>query len=142
MDEHGALIQDLRDRLQASEFYRWAGIELVDASAGTGGDRVRGRSAASQPAGSGARRDARRRSRTPRWVWRSGPSSSPAGGMSRSSSGSSSCHRDDPGQIIAHGRSVKIGSQLGSPEADVVDPGGGAGQRALDALGDEGTASG
>ena len=34
MDEHGTLIQDLQDRLQGSEFYRWAGVELVDASPG------------------------------------------------------------------------------------------------------------
>jgi uncharacterized protein (TIGR00369 family) len=34
MDEHEALIAELRDRLQDSEFYRWAGVEVVDASAG------------------------------------------------------------------------------------------------------------
>ena len=34
MDEHEALIESLRDRLQGSEFYRWAGVELVDASPG------------------------------------------------------------------------------------------------------------
>lgn len=34
MDEHEALITSLRDRLQDSEFYRWAGVELIDASPG------------------------------------------------------------------------------------------------------------
>jgi uncharacterized protein (TIGR00369 family) len=34
MDEHEALITSLRDRLQDSEFYRWAGVEVVDASPG------------------------------------------------------------------------------------------------------------
>jgi uncharacterized protein (TIGR00369 family) len=34
MDEHEALIAELRDRLQDSEFYRWAGVEVVDASPG------------------------------------------------------------------------------------------------------------
>ena len=34
MDEHEALIDDLRGLLRSSEFYRWAGVELVDASPG------------------------------------------------------------------------------------------------------------
>ena len=34
MDEHEALIASLRDRLQDSEFYRWAGVEVIDASPG------------------------------------------------------------------------------------------------------------
>jgi uncharacterized protein (TIGR00369 family) len=34
MDEHEALITSLRDRLQDSEFYRWAGVEVIDASPG------------------------------------------------------------------------------------------------------------
>jgi len=34
MDEHEALITNLRDRLQDSEFYRWAGVEVIDASPG------------------------------------------------------------------------------------------------------------
>jgi len=34
MDDREALITDLRDRLQDSEFYRWAGVEVTDASPG------------------------------------------------------------------------------------------------------------
>ena len=34
MDEGADLIRELRERLQGSEFYRWAGIELTDASPG------------------------------------------------------------------------------------------------------------
>jgi uncharacterized protein (TIGR00369 family) len=34
MDEREALITSLRDRLQDSEFYRWAGVEVIDASPG------------------------------------------------------------------------------------------------------------
>lgn len=34
MDESGNLLQDLRDRLSASEFHTWAGMEVVEASAG------------------------------------------------------------------------------------------------------------
>ncbi len=34
MDEHVALIRELRERLQGNEFYRWAGIELTDAAPG------------------------------------------------------------------------------------------------------------
>jgi uncharacterized protein (TIGR00369 family) len=34
MDESGKLLQDLRDRLSASEFHTWAGMEVVEASAG------------------------------------------------------------------------------------------------------------
>ena len=34
MDEHETLITSLRDRLQDSEFYRWAGVEMIDASPG------------------------------------------------------------------------------------------------------------
>ena len=34
MDDRETLITDLRDRLQDSEFYRWAGVEVVDASPG------------------------------------------------------------------------------------------------------------
>lgn len=34
MDDHETLITDLRDRLQDSEFYRWAGVEVTDASPG------------------------------------------------------------------------------------------------------------
>jgi uncharacterized protein (TIGR00369 family) len=34
MDEHEALITRLRERLRDSEFYRWAGVEVIDASPG------------------------------------------------------------------------------------------------------------
>ena len=34
MDEGADLVRELRERLQGSEFYRWAGIELTDASPG------------------------------------------------------------------------------------------------------------
>ena len=34
MDDRETLITALRDRLQDSEFYRWAGVEVTDASAG------------------------------------------------------------------------------------------------------------
>ena len=34
MDESGNLLQDLRHRLSASEFHTWAGMEVVEASAG------------------------------------------------------------------------------------------------------------
>ena len=34
MDESGNLLQDLQDRLSASEFHTWAGMEVVEASAG------------------------------------------------------------------------------------------------------------
>ena len=34
MDDSGNLLQDLRDRLSASEFHMWAGMEVVEASAG------------------------------------------------------------------------------------------------------------
>jgi len=35
MDEHAALVEGLRERLGEAAFYRWAGIELVDAGPGT-----------------------------------------------------------------------------------------------------------
>ena len=34
MDEHEALITSLRERLRDSEFYRWAGVQVIDASPG------------------------------------------------------------------------------------------------------------
>ena len=34
MDEHESLITSLRERLRDSEFYRWAGVEVIDASPG------------------------------------------------------------------------------------------------------------
>ena len=34
MDDRETLITALRDRLQDSEFYRWAGVEVTDASPG------------------------------------------------------------------------------------------------------------
>ena len=34
MDGHAALVRELQERLHGSEFYRWAGIELTDAAPG------------------------------------------------------------------------------------------------------------
>ena len=34
MDEHAELVRGLRERLQGTAFYRWVGIELIDASPG------------------------------------------------------------------------------------------------------------
>ena len=34
MDEETALVEELRERLRSTEFYRWSGIELVDARPG------------------------------------------------------------------------------------------------------------
>lgn len=123
MDEHEALVNDLRDRLHDSEFYRWAGVELIDASPGhveiafeagpqhlnlqglvhggllaTLADTAMGLAVRTvlQPG---------RRHVTVQL------------GVEFLSPGR-------PGTILAHGRSVKVGSQIGFAEADVVDPAG------------------
>lgn len=120
MDGHDELIDELRERLQASEFYRWAGIELVDAEAGqveiafeAGAQHVNLQglvhggvlaTLADTAMGLAVRTvlDSGRRHVTVQL------------GIEFLSPGR-------PGRIIAHGRSVKIGRQLGFAEADVVD---------------------
>jgi uncharacterized protein (TIGR00369 family) len=120
MDEDGELVDELRERLQASEFYRWAGIELVDAGAGhveiafEAGEQhvnlqglVHGgmlATLADTAMGLAVRTalDPGRRHVTVQL------------GIEFLSPGR-------PGRIIAHGRSVKIGRQMGFAEADVVD---------------------
>lgn len=120
MDEHEALIEGLRDRLQDSEFYRWAGVEVTDASPGTveiafvagpqhlnlqglvhGGILA---TLADTAMGLAVRTvlEAGRRHVTVQL------------GVEFLSPGR-------PGRITARGRSVKIGTQLGFAEADVVN---------------------
>jgi uncharacterized protein (TIGR00369 family) len=123
MDEHEALIGDLRDRLQGSEFYRWAGMELVDASLGRveiafeagpqhlnlqglvhGGMLATLADTAMGLAVRTVLQPGRRHVTVQLGVEFLSPGR--------------------PGKIIAQGRSVKIGSQLGFAEADVTDPNG------------------
>jgi uncharacterized protein (TIGR00369 family) len=123
MDEHEALIQELRDRLHGSEFYRWAGVELADASpghvqimfeAGPHHLNLQGlvhggilATLADTAMGLAVRTvlEPGRRHVTVQL------------GVEFLSPGR-------PGTIVAHGRSVKIGSQFGFAEADVTDEGG------------------
>jgi uncharacterized protein (TIGR00369 family) len=120
MDEHGALITSLRDRLQDSEFYRWAGVELAEASRGAvtiafeAGSQhlnlqglVHGgilATLADTAMGLAVRTvlEPGRRHVTVQL------------GIEFLSPGR-------PGRIIAQGRSVKIGTQLGFAEADVMN---------------------
>lgn len=120
MDEHDELLDELRERLQASEFYRWVGIELVDAGSGlveiafeAGAQHVNLQglvhggmlaTLADTAMGLAVRTvlDPSRRHVTVQL------------GIEFLSPGR-------PGRIVAHGRSVKIGRQLGFAEADVVD---------------------
>jgi uncharacterized protein (TIGR00369 family) len=120
MDEHEALIADIRERLRGSEFYGWAGIELVDASPGVvevafqaGPEHVNLQglvhggmlaTVADTAMGLAVRTilEPGRRHVTVQL------------GVEFLSPGR-------PGRIVARGRSVKIGSQLGFAEADVVD---------------------
>lgn len=120
MDGHAELIEELRERLQESEFYRWAGIELVDAGSGhveiafeAGAQHVNVQglvhggmlaTLADTAMGFAVRTvlDPGRRHVTVQL------------GIEFLSPGR-------PGRIVAHGRSVKIGRQLGFAEADVVD---------------------
>jgi uncharacterized protein (TIGR00369 family) len=120
MDEHEALITSLRDRLQDSEFYRWAGVEVIDASPGVveiafeanpqhlnlqglvhGGILA---TLADTAMGLAVRTvlEPGRRHVTVQL------------GIEFLSPGR-------PGRIIARGRSVKIGTQLGFAEADVMN---------------------
>ena len=120
MDEHEALVADMRERLRGSEFYGWAGIELVDASPGVvevafqaGPEHVNLQglvhggmlaTVADTAMGLAVRTilEPGRRHVTVQL------------GVEFLSPGR-------PGRIVARGRSVKIGSQLGFAEADVVD---------------------
>jgi uncharacterized protein (TIGR00369 family) len=120
MGGHDEQIEELRERLQASEFYRWAGIELVDAGSGevtiafeAGPQHVNLQglvhggmlaTLADTAMGLAVRTvlDPGRRHVTVQL------------GIEFLSPGR-------PGRIVAHGRSVKIGRQLGFAEADVVD---------------------
>jgi uncharacterized protein (TIGR00369 family) len=120
MDVHETLIADLRERLRGNEFYRWAGIELVDASRGAveiafraGPEHVNLQglvhggmlaTVADTAMGLAVRTilEPGRRHVTVQL------------GVEFLSPGRA-------GRIVARGRSVKIGSQLGFAEADVVD---------------------
>jgi len=123
MDEHEALIVGLRDRLQGSEFYRWAGVELIDAFPGQveialeagpqhlnlqglvhGGILATLADTAMGLAVRTVLQPGRRHVTVQLGVEFLSPGR--------------------PGTIVAHGRSVKIGSQLGFAEADVMDPAG------------------
>ncbi len=123
MDEHEALVERLRDRLQGSEFYRWAGVELIDASPGRveiafeagpqhlnlqglvhGGIIATLADTAMGLAVRTVLQPGRRHVTVQLGVEFLSPGRS--------------------GRIVAHGRSVKVGSQLGFAEADVTDPNG------------------
>ncbi len=120
MDEHEALITSLRERLRDSEFYRWAGVEVIDASPGVveiafqanpqhlnlqglvhGGILA---TLADTAMGLAVRTllEPGRRHVTVQL------------GIEFLSPGR-------PGRIMARGRSVKIGTQLGFAEADVMN---------------------
>jgi uncharacterized protein (TIGR00369 family) len=120
MDEHEALVESLRDRLQDSEFYRWAGVELIDASSGTveigfeagphhlnlqglvhGGMIATLADTAMGLAVRTVLHPGRRHVTVQLGVEFLRPGR--------------------PGKIVAHGRSVRIGSQFGFAEADVTD---------------------
>jgi uncharacterized protein (TIGR00369 family) len=120
MDEHEALIESLRDRLHDSEFYRWAGIEVTDASPGivdialeAGGQHLNLQglvhggilaTLADTAMGLAVRTvlEPGRRHVTVQL------------GIEFLSPGR-------PGRITARGRSVRIGTQLGFAEADVLN---------------------
>lgn len=123
MDEHETLIEELRDRLQGSEFYRWVGVELIDASPGrvaigfqAGPQHLNlqglvhgGLLATLADTAMGlAVRTMLQPDRRHVTVQLGVEFLSPG----------------RLGEIVAHGRSVKIGSQLGFAEADVTGPGG------------------
>ena len=120
MDEHGELLENLRERLQASAFYEWAGIELVDASPGQvelafeagpqhinlqglvhGGMLATLADTAMGLAVRTTLEDGRRHVTVQMGIEFLSPGR--------------------PGRIVARGRSVKIGRQLGFAEADIVD---------------------
>ena len=123
MDDHEALISNLRDRLQDSEFYRWAGVEVIDASPGVvevgfeansqhlnlqglvhGGILATLADTAMGLAVRTVLEPGRRHVTVQLGVEFLAPGR--------------------PGRITARGRSVKIGTQLGFAEADVMSAGG------------------
>ena len=123
MDEHEALITSLRDRLQDSEFYRWAGVDVIDASPGVveiafeagpqhlnlqglvhGGILATIADTAMGLAVRTALQPGRRHVTVQLGVDFLSPGR--------------------PGRITARGRSVKIGTQLGFAEADVMNAAG------------------
>jgi uncharacterized protein (TIGR00369 family) len=123
MDERQALIDGLRELLRGSGFYRWIGVELVDASAGHveigfeagpehlnlqglvhGGILATLADSAMGLAVRTVLEPGRRHVTVQLGIEFLAPGR--------------------PGRIVAHGRSVKVGSQIGFAEADVVDPGG------------------
>lgn len=120
MEGQVALVDELRERLRASPFYRWSGIELVDARPGAadvafeaGTDHVNlqgfvhgGVLATLADTAMGlAVRTALEPGRRHVTVQLGIEFLSPG----------------RQGRIVAHGRSVKVGRQLGFAEADVVD---------------------
>ena len=123
MDEHAELVHELRERLRGSEFYRWAGIELVDAAPGeaeiafeAGPQHVNLQglvhggilaTLADTAMGLAVKNGARTRA-------------APCDGAARRGVP----HTGSPGRIVARGRTVKIGRQLGFAEAEVIDEGG------------------
>lgn len=120
MDERAALVQELRERFQGSEFHRWAGIELIDAAPG--------RAEVSFEAG-------------PHHLNLQGlVHGGVIATLADTSMGLAVRTKLEPGRrhvtvnltveflapgragrIVARGRTVKIGRQLGFAEADVVD---------------------
>ena len=120
MDEQVALVDELRERLRDSAFYRWSGIELVDARPGVaevafeaGPDHVNlqglvhgGMLATLADTAMGlAVRTALEPGRRHVTVQMGIEFLSPG----------------RQGRIVARGRTVKIGRQLGFAEADIVD---------------------
>jgi uncharacterized protein (TIGR00369 family) len=120
MDEHEALITSLRERLRDSEFYRWAGVEVIDASPGVveiafeanpqhlnlqglvhGGILATLADTAMGLAVQTALEPGRRHVTVQLGIEFLSPGR--------------------PGRITARGRSVKIGTQLGFAEADVMN---------------------
>lgn len=120
MDDHEALVEELRERLRDRPFYRWSGIELVDARPGevevafdAGPEHVNLQglvhggmlaTLADTAMGLAVRTtlEPGRRHVTVQL------------GIEFLSPGRQ-------GRIVARGRSVKVGRQLGFAEADVVD---------------------
>ena len=120
MEGQAALVDELRERLRASPFYRWSGIELVDArpgaadvafEAGTDHVNLQGfvhggvlATLADTAMGLAVR-----------------TSLEPGRRHVTVQLGIEFLSPGRPGRIVAHGRSVKVGRQLGFAEADVVD---------------------
>ena len=120
MDEHAELVDRLRERLQGTAFYRWPGIELVDASpwhaeivfqAGPEHVNLQGLvhggmlATVADTAMGLAVRTSLESGRRHVTVQLSIEFLSPG----------------KSGRIVAHGHTVKIGRQLGFAEAEVVD---------------------